>query len=133
MSGIASPCCPAPPSPRPRGEVRSWLLEAPRVGAPDLAAGMGHATGGVTGLAAGAGYLGIGVDAFPSGSSGRAARRASSGRAISPHGSPLISDAGQSPGRAGRAMISMQAWGQTAEAPAVRPGNRSGPTGGDPK
>ena len=46
------------------GEVRSWLLEAPREGAPDLAAGMGHATGDVTGLAAGAGYLGIGADAF---------------------------------------------------------------------
>ncbi len=46
------------------GEVRPWLLEAPREGAPDLAAGMGHATGDVTGLAAGAGYLGIGVNVF---------------------------------------------------------------------
>lgn len=45
-------------------EVRSWLVEAPREGAPDLAAGMRHATGDVTGLAAGAGYLGIGADAF---------------------------------------------------------------------
>lgn len=44
-------------------EIRSWLLE-PREGAPDLAADLRPATGDIIGLAAGAAYLELSVDAF---------------------------------------------------------------------
>jgi hypothetical protein len=73
------------------------------------------------------------VDAFCK-RQGRQGRPAGEfGRAVSPHGSPLISDGGGPPTPAERAMISMQVWGPTAETPAARPGNRSEPTGRDPQ